>query len=278
MTGVRCLTKAGFQELRGQVVIDTSGDLDVAAAAGASFVHGRYLVTTVFRLGSVDVEAAERHWDEEPREAASAEPEGQAHLGRLPGRTGGSARLCPASCGVTALISAATTASTRSPRPPPRSPGVTVSTPLVDYARSALPGFERCFVVDVASQLGVRQTRLLQGEYVVTMADIAGRRHFVDSVARGRDYYTPYRALLPAKWRGLLVAGRHYSAEPQAQRVSARDTTVHVHGRSSWRGSGSRSRTERGGTRYRRGIAPSAPPEGTRARPGRRTVGECRTC
>jgi hypothetical protein len=39
-------------------------------------------------------------------------------------------------------------------------------------------------------------------------------------VARGRDYYTPYRALLPREVEGLLVAGRHYSAEPQAQRVS----------------------------------------------------------
>ena len=27
--------------------------------------------------------------------------------------------------------------------------------------------------------------------------DIAERVHFADSVARGRDYYTPYRALLP---------------------------------------------------------------------------------
>jgi len=69
VTGVRCLTKAGLQEIRAQVVIDTTGDLDVAAAAGAGFVHGRYLVTTVFRLGGVDVDAAERHSEEEPREA-----------------------------------------------------------------------------------------------------------------------------------------------------------------------------------------------------------------
>jgi len=74
--------------------------------------------------------------------------------------------------------------------------------------------------VDVASQLGVRQTRLLRGEYVVTLDDIASRRHFSDSVARGRDYYTPYRSLLPREVDGLLVAGRHYSAEPEAQRIS----------------------------------------------------------
>jgi hypothetical protein len=39
-------------------------------------------------------------------------------------------------------------------------------------------------------------------------------------VARGRDYYTPYRALLPRGIDQLLVAGRHYSATPQAQKIS----------------------------------------------------------
>ena len=45
-------------------------------------------------------------------------------------------------------------------------------------------------------------------------------RHFADSVARGRDYYTPYRALLPRGVENLLVAGRHYSATPAAQKIS----------------------------------------------------------
>jgi hypothetical protein len=44
--------------------------------------------------------------------------------------------------------------------------------------------------------------------------------HFPDSIARGRDYYTPYRALLPKQIDQLLVAGRHYSATAQAQKIS----------------------------------------------------------
>ena len=46
------------------------------------------------------------------------------------------------------------------------------------------------------------------------------RRHFHDTVCRGRDYYTPYRALVPKEIDQLLVAGRHYSATPQAQKSS----------------------------------------------------------
>ena len=47
-----------------------------------------------------------------------------------------------------------------------------------------------------------------------------GRRHFADSVARGRDYYYPYRSLLPRTVDGLLVAGRHFSATSAAQKMS----------------------------------------------------------
>jgi hypothetical protein len=49
---------------------------------------------------------------------------------------------------------------------------------------------------------------------------VSQRRHFPDSVARGRDYYYPYRSLLPQNVDQLLVAGRHYSATSSAQRIS----------------------------------------------------------
>jgi FAD dependent oxidoreductase len=91
---------------------------------------------------------------------------------------------------------------------------------LVDLVRGKLPGFETCYVVDVAPQTGVRQTRLLEGEYVLTKDDLAQRTRFDDSIARGRDYYMPYRVLLPQKVDNLLVAGRHFSVTSQAQKIS----------------------------------------------------------
>ncbi|MFX5926158.1 FAD-dependent oxidoreductase, partial [Acinetobacter baumannii] len=50
--------------------------------------------------------------------------------------------------------------------------------------------------------------------------DVQNRRHFPDTVARGRDYYYPYRSLLPRNVGQLLVAGRPYSATGSAQRIS----------------------------------------------------------
>ena len=44
------------------------------------------------------------------------------------------------------------------------------------HVRANLPGFADCYVVDVAPQTGVRQTRMLEGEYVVTKDDVTRPR------------------------------------------------------------------------------------------------------
>ena len=80
VTGVICETKAGREAILGQVVIDATGDLDVAASAGAGFAHGAYIVTTVFRLGAVDTDAAERFAEEHPEEHAQIDQIGRAHV------------------------------------------------------------------------------------------------------------------------------------------------------------------------------------------------------
>jgi hypothetical protein len=54
----------------------------------------------------------------------------------------------------------------------------------------------------------------------MTKEDVFGKRRFEDTIGRGRDYYMPYRSLLPVGVENLLVAGRHYSATPEAQRAS----------------------------------------------------------
>jgi len=101
---------------------------------------------------------------------------------------------------------------------------------VIDFVRARYPGFERAYILDAAPQVGVRQTRLLDGEYVVTREDVLERRTFPDVVARGRDYYTPYRSLVPKHVDGLLVAGRCYSATPEAQRLSREIPPVMVMG------------------------------------------------
>jgi hypothetical protein len=217
--GVITESKEGRQAILGKVVVDTTGDLDVAASAGAPFSEGSYIVTTVFRLGGVDVDEAERFEYEEHDAFAAIDHEAKRIMGGswekwwlktpLPGIVWCN---CPHMTGLDGLKVADLTRADFEGR------GRIAA--VIDYVHANLPGFKDCYLIDVAPQLGVRQTRLLEGVYIMTKDDVMKRRHFKDSVARGRDYYYPYRSLLPRKVAGLLVAGRHYSATSPAQRMS----------------------------------------------------------
>ena len=217
--GVICQTKLGPQAIMGDVVIDTTGDLDVACSAGADFMQGQYIVTTVFRLANVDTEEATRFEYEEPETFAKINREARRIIGGaweqwwlktpIPGVVWCNCPHMPGYDGITVddLVAAEYEGRER-------------MMGLYDYVREHMPGFEKAKMLGAAEQVGVRTTRMLKGEYVVTKDDIVNRRYFADTVCRGRDYYTPYRALIPIGIDQLIVAGRHYSAEPEAQKRS----------------------------------------------------------
>ena len=217
--GVICQTKLGRQAIMGDVVIDTTGDLDVACAAGAEFTKGQYIVTTVFRLANVDTDEAIRFEYEEPEAFAKINREARRIIGGawemwwlktpIPGVVWCN---CPHMPGYDGISVEDLTRAEYEGRE--RMMG------LYEFVRKNLPGFQKSDMLGAAEQVGVRTTRLLKGEYVVTKDDVVSRRYFADTVCRGRDYYTPYRALLPTKVDQLIVAGRHYSAEPEAQKRS----------------------------------------------------------
>ncbi len=217
--GVIVESKEGRQAILADVVVDATGDLDVAASAGAPFSEGSFIVTTVSRMGGVDTDAAERFQYGQPERFAEVDREAKRIIGGcwqywwlktpLPGVVWCN---CPHMTGFNGLKVDDLTAA--------EFEGRRRMAALLDFARKNVPGFENAYVVDFAPQTGVRQTRLLEGDYVVTKQDVMKRVYFEDSVCRGRDYYTPYRALLPKNVDQLLVAGRHYSATSSAQKLS----------------------------------------------------------
>jgi hypothetical protein len=109
---------------------------------------------------------------------------------------------------------------------------------LVEFLRQRVPGFERCTLLDTGSQVGVRETRRIMGEYILTQEDVFGARRFADAIARvsfpidihdvqggggffegpkeGPYYTIPYRCLVPLQVENLLVAGRCISATHEA--------------------------------------------------------------
>jgi len=84
--GVIVESKEGRQAIRARIVVDATGDLDVAASAGAPFIEGAYIVTTVFRLGGVDVAEAERFEYEEPEAFKAIDREAKEADRRLVGQ------------------------------------------------------------------------------------------------------------------------------------------------------------------------------------------------
>jgi ribulose 1,5-bisphosphate synthetase/thiazole synthase len=102
------------------------------------------------------------------------------------------------------------------------------------YLRKTVPGYEDAFVIG-ESYLGVRETRRIIGEYVLSVKDLLNNARFSDVVAlncRALDRHTkgevfeitflqgnhdiPLRALTPKKVENLLVAGRCISSDHDA--------------------------------------------------------------
>lgn len=108
---------------------------------------------------------------------------------------------------------------------------------LMAYFKEHILGFENARLLHTSTQIGVRETRRLIGEYTLTGDDIRNRRTFGDSIAVGcwpidvhpsegqvgvhamhvpLPYQIPYRALVPQQVDGLLAAGRCISVDRDA--------------------------------------------------------------
>lgn len=219
ISGVIAQTKLGRQAIRARYVVDATGDLDVGVAAGADYIDGQYIVTTVFRLANVDTDKAVAFEFAEPEQYKKFDREARRRIGGAWGMWWLKTPIpgvvwcnCPHMPGYDGLSVEDMVAS--------EIEGRERMMKLHAFAKENIPGFENATMLGAAEQMGIRQTRLLKGEYVVNKDDVKSRRYFADTVCRGRDYYTPYRALLPKGIDNLIVAGRHYSVESDAQKLS----------------------------------------------------------
>lgn len=107
---------------------------------------------------------------------------------------------------------------------------------VMDFLRKYVPGCKEVELIQVASALGVRETRHIVGKYELTVDDIMDQKHFDDAIctfgyavdihdAQGNGgvfqevnhYYTiPFRCLVPVECENLLVAGRSICGSSEA--------------------------------------------------------------
>ena len=105
---------------------------------------------------------------------------------------------------------------------------------LEGFFRREIPGFENAWISRFAPQVGIRESRRILGDYVLTADDVLSGRRFDDEIACGiwgidvhnpdgvhtgvrtpieKPYGIPYRCITPRTLRNLLVAGRPISAD-----------------------------------------------------------------
>lgn len=104
------------------------------------------------------------------------------------------------------------------------------------YLKEFVPGFENAWVDKVSPFMGIRESRVMHGRYILTTDDILSNRRFDHVVAVASypvdihhaqggdctmiftkdDYDIPYECLLPNEFDNLLVAGRCSSMSHEA--------------------------------------------------------------
>ena len=243
-------TRAGLARVRARAFVDASGDADLSSFAGFGFETAgdpdpAQTLTTTFRMANVDL-ARRRTVARADLHARMAEAAASGAYD-LPRREG-SDHVTPID-GVTATVMTRLESFRREADGRivnATDPWFLTSAEIagrrqaLEYARflvDRIPGYEHASLVGLGTQIGVRETRRVYGDYRLTREDVLGARRFDDGIglcgAPIEDHHAgedtvwqylpdgeavdiPYRTLLVRDAANVLVAGRCFSATHDA--------------------------------------------------------------
>lgn len=252
VTGIICHNKGGFCAYEAKVVIDASGDGDVAEKSGAEYVKGRESdgkmqpATLMFKVAGVDMERAVF-----PGSFETLVPTDKGELQSLARETlpypAGHVLLYKSTIPgiVTCNMTNVTDIDGTSAEDLTKAEIICrKQMPLiVDFLRKYAPGYEDCYIIGSASLMGVRETRHFKGMYTITEQEIADAVQHEDYVVydahfnfdvhnisgsgldktgcqknfkQKKGYTIPYGCLVPEKTDGLLLSGRNISGTHMA--------------------------------------------------------------
>ncbi len=237
-------TKSGRMAVRGRCFIDCSGDADIAHWAGVPTEtgdeHGHTLYPTLmFRVGNIDAERAGEAWKTIPKLMDDATASNEFVFPRRGAIVRPQKRAYEWRVNVTQLKNKDGTPTDGTDVRSITEGELEGRRQIVDYLRflrTKVPGFEGAYALEIAPQLGIRETRRLGGEYMLTADDVIGCVDFDDTIGvnswplemhvagdvkwvwqpipESRGYnHLPYRMMLPRRSTAggvdnLLVAGR----------------------------------------------------------------------
>lgn len=250
--GVIAATKEGLRVLAAKVVVDATGDGDVAVFAGCPYEKGRddglmQPVTVEYTLDNVDETQGilcigdidnvafrgERFLDWTKRQAQEGIiPQNTAAVRLHPTIYKGSRQVNTTQ--VNGVDSTKVETLYRAELELRQQMDL-----LTDFFRKNLPGYENCKIVGSASTTGIRESRRIIGQYHITGEECASGTRFADVIVHKADflvdihnpvgsgqaeqeiqycipYDLPYGCFVPRKVEGLYVAGRCISGTHRA--------------------------------------------------------------
>ncbi len=250
--GVVLETKSGPLVVQAPVIVDATGDGDLAAAAGADVEVGRedglvQPMTLMFRIVDFERRRFEGYVREHPDQwrgvsglwelIEQARAAGELDLPRedvLFFATPHEREVSVNSTRVSGVLGIDVFDLTRAEHLARHQ-----MDQVMAFLRKRVPGFEEAYAAQSGSHIGVRETRRVVGEYQLTADDVLRSRRFEDVIARGSypidihdpkggrgtllerlptggAYDIPLRCLIPRGVEGLLVGGRCISGTHEA--------------------------------------------------------------
>ena len=240
---VALASRSGEIEVEADYFIDASGDAQLAYLAGCPTVLGRepdhlcQPMTLCFRVGNVDVEKFYKSRSELNKAHAKSLAAGELMNPRE--------NILVFKTPIKNVLHFNTT---RVIKKDPTSPEAFTHAEIIareqvyeiyDFIKKHADGMEDSFLMMTASEIGVRESRMIVGDYVLTEQDCLNCVKFDDAIAASNydidihnpegtgtshhyfgagEYYTiPYRSLIPKGAVNLLVAGRCISSDHGAQ-------------------------------------------------------------
>ncbi len=229
ITGLRAISKSGEGVLGADVIVDATGDGDIAAFADVPCEVGSQGITLMFLVSGIDRERCPQR-NEVAEIYSQTGPVGYRGLAMFWAPQSGSAYM-----NVTEVedhdaldpvdLTSATVECRRQ------------AWEIMDILREAVPGFEEAYIGQTAPALGVRESRHVEGLYTLSGDDVETGRDFPDTIARAscpvdihgsdnegkgtyhgleQSYGVPWRSLVTKEYANLIVTGRCLSADAVA--------------------------------------------------------------
>ncbi len=246
---VKVATKQGLRRFEAHFFIDATGDADLCYFAGtpcelAGEHEPAQMLTTTFKVANVDVALRKSISKQEfdARMAAAGESgefdlprrEGSDHATPIPGL------MATNMTRVQSFLTAE--GEFRNASDPElltcaEIEGRRQALEYLRFLKQRIPGYRDAELVAFSTQIGVRETRRVEGEYRLTRQDVLSARQFEDQIGLcgapieehhagqdtrwqylpdGRCVGIPFRTLIPLQLDNVLVAGRCFSATHDA--------------------------------------------------------------